>query len=156
MANHNILDDIFKAEEKDVETFADIVKINQKEFAPNEVLKLKKTNNFREDVQKRLNILHGTHERNYVWHIRVAHPKQDWAVSIERVVYAIGKILNEGIPHDILIDIFPPKVHYGVEVKEFTVKANNALDHWSLSSQDFDRITGQFFEVLDTLVRGPR
>lgn len=150
MANKNILDDIFGAEEKDVETFGDIVKMNQKDFAPREVLQLKKTANFTSATQKFLNITHGTHEENYVWHIRPAHPKRPWAVSTSRVIYAIGRVIHEHLPRDMMVDIFPPKV--GWDIEEITVKANDAMSHWSVTQADLDKVTGQFFEVLNPLM----
>lgn len=150
MADTNLLENLFAVEEKDVETFGDIIKMNQKPFSPNEILQIKKTANFQTSAQKLIVITHGWHEDCYVWHINPAHKKRPWAVSMNRVLYAIGKIVHDRLPHDMMVDIFPPKV--GWDIEEVTVKANGAATHWSVSQADLDTVTGQFFEVLGTFV----
>lgn len=151
MADNNILDSIFKAKEKDTETFADIVKNHTKNsIAEEETIQLKKTGEFKEETQKFISIMHGYHEDNYVWHIRPSHKKKPWAVNMNRVLFAIGKVLSEYIPNDVIIDLIMPNEQW--EIEEITVKANGAMTHWAISDETLQRVTGQMFEVLNTLV----
>jgi hypothetical protein len=149
VANNNLLDEIFDAKEEDVETFADTINMGEHKFAAKEIARVKKTSEFRTSRQKNVEITCGYHESDYVWHIKPWHPKKPWAVSIDRVVYAIAKILHSLIPHDIQIDTFLPESTW--EIKEITIKAYGAMNHWSLREEDFQKVTGQMFEILNTL-----
>jgi hypothetical protein len=115
-----------------------------------ESFRMKKTANLFVETQKFVSITHGSHENNYVWHIRPNHKKKPWAVSTDRVLFAIGKILNEYLSNDILIDLHLPNQSWQIE--EITVRANEALDHWTVNEESLKKITGQFFEVLNTLI----
>ena len=151
MADGNLLDEIFSTQKEEVETFADVMKkVSGRNITDHESFRLKKTADMRVESQKFITINHGTHENNYIWHIKPNHKKRPWAVPMDRVLFAIGKLLHEYIPNDILIDIHLPKADWQIE--EITVKANAALDHWSVNTELLNRVTGQFFEVLNTLV----
>jgi hypothetical protein len=151
MADSNLLDSIFSAKDDDVETFADVMKAaSGKNITEQESIRLKKTSNMHTETQRLISIMHGTHEDNYVWHIRPAHKKRPWAVDLNRVLFGIGKVLNEYVPNDVLIDIHLPNPQWQIE--EITVKANEAMVHWAVSDDVLKKVTGQFFEVLNTLV----
>lgn len=146
----DLIDEIHKASDEDVQYFSDIIGNVGKEFSFNEKYRLNRTAKFKEEKQKLIKIVHGTHESHYVWHISPLHPKRPWAVSMDRIRYAIGKILNDRVPHELVIDIFLPDASHDID--EITIKANDAANHWSMSDREFQRITGQFFDVLNTLV----
>lgn len=148
MAETSLLDQIFSAKEEDVKTFSDVFK--KEAITEQETFRLKKTAEMKVESQKYVTINHGNHENNYVWHIRPTFQKKPWAVPTERVLYAIGKVLNEYLPHDIIIDLHLPASEWGIE--EFTVRANDALTHWVVTEETLTKVTGQLFEVLNTLV----
>jgi len=151
MADGNLLEAIFSTPKEDVETFADVMKkVSGRNITNNESFRLKKTADMRVESQKFITINYGTHENNYIWHIKPNNKKKPWAVPMDRVLFAIGKLLHESIPTDIIIDIHLPKADWQIE--EITIKANEALDHWSVTDEILRKITGQFFEVLNTLV----
>lgn len=149
MANNNLLDEIFDAKEEDVETFADVIGMGEHKFAANEVARVRKTSEFQVSRQKNIEINCGYHESDYVWHIKPWHKKKPWAVSIDRVVYAIAKILHELIPHDVQIETYLPASDW--EIEEVTIKALGGMSHWSLREEDFQKVTGQMFEILNPL-----
>jgi hypothetical protein len=150
MADTSLLDRIFAAKEEDVETFADIIGKDVPSFTLDEVLELKKTSDYKTERQKFLEITHGTHENDYVWHIKPYHNQKPWAVSMDRIIYAIAVIVVEFLPDEIPVKTFLPDPLW--EIEEITVKAQDAVIHWSLISDDFQKMTGQLFEVLNTLI----
>lgn len=145
MADKNLLDDIFDRTEEETEVFADLL-----ERQAEESLATRSTSSYTQQSQGFITIVHGNHEDNYVWHLKPHHPRKPWAVPLPRVIYAIAKVLNQHIPTDVLIDIFPPQQAW--EIPEITVKAQHALDHWAVNLGLLDKVTGQLFEVLNKLV----
>lgn len=150
MADSSILDQIFEAKEEDLETFADIVGAGAPAFTANEVFRLKKTNNYRTERQKFIEITHGTHEDDYVWHVKPYHEKKPWAVNMDRIIYAIAKIVVEYLPDDIPVKTFLPAPEW--EIEEITIKAQDANINWAVTEEDLQKMTGQLFEVLNTLI----
>jgi hypothetical protein len=150
VADANLLQQIFEADKEQVETFSDFVEKNVNKITEEESFRLKKTAKLVTEQQKLIGITHGTHESSYVWHIRPIHRKRPWAVPVKNVVYAIGKVFHEYIPHEVLIDIFLPNSEW--EIEEITVKALEVMDHWSITEDTLPKVTGQLFEVLNTLV----
>jgi hypothetical protein len=148
MPNNSLLDQIFSAKKEDVETFSEVFK--KEGITDQESFRLKKTAEMKVESQKYITINHGKHEDNYVWHIQPTYPKKPWAVSIDKVLYAIGRVLNEYLPTDIMIDLHLPSSEWKIE--EITVRANGALTHWAVTDAMLATVTGQFFEILNTLV----
>lgn len=148
MPETSLLDQIFAAKEEDVKTFSDVFK--KEGITEQEAFRLKKTAEMLTESQKYITINHGKHEDNYVWHIRPTYQKRPWSVTTDKVLFAIGKVLNEYLPHDLLIDLHLPSSEWNIE--EFTVRANGALLHWAISDEVFLKVTSQLFEVLNTLV----
>jgi hypothetical protein len=145
----DLIEEVLKASDEDVEFFSDIIAKNIGKFSDNEKYRIASTAKFKEEIQKAVRIHHGNHEEHYVWHVSPAHPKKPWAVAIDRVLYAIGKVLNDSMPNEIVVDIYLPDKRY--DMNEITVKANGAMSHWSMKERDFHKITGKLFEVLNTL-----
>lgn len=148
----DVLDRIFAISEKEAETFAEVLeKENIKGgFTANEVVQISKTADFTTQKQGWIQIVHGFHEKHYAWHIRPWHQKKPWSVPIAKVIYAIGSILNEHFPHEVIIDIYPPASDW--DIAEITVRANDAKDCWAVTDYCLNKVTGQFFEILDSLV----
>lgn len=151
MADTNILDKLFSTSVEEIETFTDLVdKVAAQKITENEMLRLKKTSNYLVETQKLITITHGQHDNNYVWHIVPAHEKRPWRAPIKEVLYTIGVIINKYLPRDVMFDLHRPSENYGI--KEITVRANGILDHWSVQDADLQKVTGRFFEALNTLV----
>ena len=146
----DILEQVFSASDEDTETFAEVVEQARNALVDDTPVPLVKTAKYIEEKQEYIQIKHGTHEEDYVWHILPWHPKKNWAVPLPRVIYAIGAIFHKRIPHTVLIDIYPPDPQW--EVKEITIKANDAMGNWSVTDADIKRTTVELFEVLNTLV----
>ena len=148
MADSKLLDQVFKAKEEDVKYFSDI--IATEEYSEEKTYGIKSTASYKDETQNLIGIVHGYHEDNYVWHIKPVHGKKPWKVSMQRVVFAIGKVVSTLLPQDLMLDVFLPQETW--DIKEITVKANNVKEHWAVRESDLDKVTGQFFEVLNTLV----
>ena len=164
MSDKNILDDIFNAKEEDVETFADVflgktegsteqgVRSDSQKIV--DAAKGKGDTVAHPDLKISRNgyieISFGWHERDHVWHISPWHEKKQYRVTLNRVVYAISKVMSSRIPSHIHVDIFLPNKHYSIP--EITFKAKGLLDDWSVRDDDIKELNEQIFEVLNTLV----
>jgi hypothetical protein len=155
----NILDDVFSTSEKDVGTFMDAIKeAIAKDVDESDLERIKSgkpqgikaPENLTEQVSGFIRIFRGWHENDYVWHISPAHSKRSWRVSIERVIYAIAKTMNETIPSRVEVKIWKPYADW--DIKDITFKAINVRSEWSLSDEDMNTITIRLFEILNTLV----
>ena len=152
MSEENLLDQIFSVSDEEIETFADVLEKENMSgsFSPKEVCRLSRTANYAAERQGFIEINHGTHENHYVWHIKPWHAKKPWSVPIGRVIYAIAKVLNAHFPQDVIIDLYPPSDDW--DIPEITVRANEAANNWSVDEYCLKKVTGQFFEVLGSLV----
>lgn len=161
----NIYSLIFKAKEVDVRTFADIMRKELKKDAPkapdgvvagafDEVTKGDpykiKTPEFTRQINGNVQIEHGWHHDDYVWHIGTTHTRKVWKVSQDRLVYAVASVLDTAIPRTIKVNIFPPIADW--EVKEYTVKALELQSAWNVPASAITGVTETLFKVLNTLV----
>lgn len=164
----NLLDDIFGQEEEDVAAFADTILDTHKEILSRTVskdspLSGKEENKFNQAEPDKVDaptlkiarnnyieMAHGWHSGDYVWHIKPWSPKKQYRVTLKRVVYAIAKAMNEVIPSHIKVDIFLP--NYKWEIPEITFKAEKLLDEWSIKDKDITNLNEKLFEVLNALV----
>ena len=145
-----LLEVVFGMEDEEVETFEELLALHPQILGAKEE-SLEVTAKFKTEEQGKISLTHGHHERNYVWHIKPDPLKsKGWKVSISRVLYAIAVINNKWMPNSVIIDLSPPDEQW--DIKEITVKANDALDNWAVSEETLTKVTGQFFEVLNSLV----
>lgn len=161
MSDKNILDDVFGAEEEDVSSFADAIlgtKIEKGTALDGEnASKLQQATP--DQVQGPtlmfsrngyIEIAHGWHGEDYVWHIKPWHPKKQYRVTMKRVLFAIAKAMNEKIPDHIVVDVFMPDQKW--EIPEVTFKAKGLLNEWAIKNDDFPELNEKIFEVLNGLV----
>jgi len=161
-----LLDDVFGAPEEDVETFMDLLSSNEvvvNKGAPSMESIARSAAEDRPDqisypvlveqLSGLIRIQHGTHGEDYVWHIAPYHPKKhvvNYKVSVQRVVYAIAKIMSEGLPSHIQAKIWLPYADW--EIQEITFKAMGLNNEWSVNAKTIDAINLKIFETLNTLV----
>ena len=146
----NVLDEIFEANEENVETFSDLVSSTaSKSITDNEVAKIRNTAKFSSQTQKFITIEHGRHESHYVWHVSPVSEKRGWPGNLKLVVYSIAKVLKKYIPDDVIVDIHLPNERYGIDV--LTIRANNLMDNWAMNDDVIATATGQLFEVINSL-----
>lgn len=161
----NLYSAIFKTKELDVRTFADVMR---RELSKEGVKKPKgvagaafdevakgdakkvATPKFTTQSSGFIQIEHGWHQDDYIWHIGTNHPRKDWKVTQDRLVYAIAATLDTIIPKNTKVNIHPPVVDW--EIKEYTVKALDLKSVWNISNDDISRLTEKLFKVLNALV----
>ena len=152
MSRSSLLDSIFNAPEADVEVFADVVQDLREKFSPDfqNQIGIRADNRFSREVKGLIQIEHGVHDTHYVWHICPAHPKRPWSVSMNRVLFAIAQCLNAYLPTDLIVDMMPPDKQW--EIKEITVKVNNATNHWAIRDDKLREATNALFAITGQLV----
>lgn len=160
MSNKNILDDIFGAEEEDVSSFADAIlgtKVDKDSELGEQAHAFNKetpdqiqgpTLTFSRNGH--IEIAHGWHGEDYVWHIKPWNPKKQYRVTLKRVLFAIAKTMSEKIPDHVVVDVFMPD--YQWDIPEITFKAKGILNEWSIKNEDFPELNEKIFEVLNGLV----
>lgn len=161
----NMYASIFKTKELDVRTFADVMRKELKKGVPkapkgvaagafNEVTRgdphKVKVPEFTRQTSGFVQIEHGWHHDDYVWHIGTSHPKKDWKCSQDRLVYAIAAVLDTVIPRTIKVNIHPPIADW--EVKEYTIKALELQSAWNVTPAAITAVTERLFKVLNALV----
>jgi len=159
--NKNILDDVFGIEEEEVASFADAILDSKVEKGT--ALDGDNSSKFEQDSPDKIQgptlqfarngyieIAHGWHGEDYVWHIKPWHPKKQYRVTMQRVLYAIAKTMSEKIPDHIVVDVFMPD--YKWEIPEITFKAKEILNEWAIKNEDFPELNEKIFEVLNELV----
>ena len=157
MEEKNILDDVFKTPEEEVETFveamSELITDPNTSDASRIVHGRPEKISYPELVIQRsglIGIQHGWDGQNYVWHISPIHPKRPWKVSMDRVVYSIAKTMNTVIPNTTTVNFWLP--HQEWEIAEITFKALDLKNVWSISNGDLEEVNKQLFEILNTLV----
>jgi len=163
MSEHNLLDDIFNTPEKDVETFMDImdgaIQESGSELRPEktDISRIRKGKaeavsapRFVEQTSGWVTISHGWDGADYVWHIAPARTSKTWKVSLQRVLYAIIKTMNDTIPQSVKVDIFPPYSDW--DIKEITFKAYGLDYTWQIGKKELNALNLKLFEVLNTLL----
>jgi len=152
MTSSNLYADIFKTKEEDVKTFADVIKVERE--SSEDPLGLGgqeriKAPEFVKQESGFLTIEHGWHHEDYVWHVSVKKPRT-WKVSPDRVIYAFAKTMDEFIPKQIRVDIFPPFGDW--DIKDYTAKAIGLRAAWNVPAESIEKMTINLFTVLNTLV----
>ncbi|NDC22605.1 MAG: hypothetical protein EBZ49_00520 [Proteobacteria bacterium] len=151
----NILDDIFNTPEEQVETFMEVIKplvTDPNSFSrvtggqPDQI----SAPSLVDQVSGWIRIQHGWHGEDYVWHISAHHTKKPFKVSIDRVVYAIAKVMNDVIPQTVEVKIWLPMQDW--EIQEITFKAVDLASSWNVSEESINKLNLKLFEVLGTLV----
>lgn len=156
MEGKNILDDVFNTTEEDVETFVEAIGplIGESDDYSRRVASGKpeqvQAPQLVEQTSGFIRIQHGWDGSNYVWHISAWHHQRPFKASIERVMYAIAKIMNAVIPQSVEVKIWPPYQDW--DIQEITFKAMDLDDHWSITKKSLDEMNLKLFEVLNTLV----
>ena len=156
---HNILDDIFKTPEEDVETFMDVLK--DKEVAVTKTNEWDRAVSGRPDerlkeprlgthISGHVKIECGWHGSDYVWHLCSVHPKKQFKVSMERVSYSIAKVMNSIIPSSITVNFFLPYADW--DIQEYTFKAIDLEHEWSITDEALGKVRVELFEILNTLI----
>jgi len=157
MSTRNILDDVFSFDdEEQVETFMESVRENTD--PPEEVdPRFDKTESYSIEAPKLVSteskfirIMHGVDDRSYVWHISPNHHKKKWKVQPEQFFMAIHKVMSMVIPPSTRVWIWGPEPSW--EMPEWTFKAVNLMDEWSVDKEDIDRMIIKLLEVLNALV----
>ena len=156
---------IFKTKEFDVRTFADVMrrelaknsppvpggvaKTDFDEVASGETKKIKAPE-FVQQESGFIRIEHGWHHDDYVWHVGTNHPRKDWKVSPDRLIYAIAATLDTMIPRTVKVNIYPPVADW--EIKEYTIKALEVGSVWNVTKDMLTGATEKLFKVLNALV----
>jgi len=161
----NLYYQIFKAKEIDVRTFADVMRKEMVKGAPktpkgvnagafSEVVdgspQKVQAPKFSKQTSGLVQIEHGWHQEDYIWHIGTSNPRRDWKVSQDRLVYAIAATLDTVVPRTIRINIYPPVADW--EVKEYTIKAMDLQSAWNVPQSSISALTEKMFKVLNALV----
>lgn len=163
MEEHNLLDDIFNTSEEQVETFIDVmddaIKERGDEFKvdKSDAKRIKSGKpdgvsvpNLLEQISGFISITHGWDKDDYVWHMVPVRATRTWKVSLPRVLYAIIKTMNETIPQNVKVDIFPPYSDW--DIKEITFKAYGLNYVWQIGKKEISSLNLKLFEVLNTLL----
>lgn len=164
LQNKRFLDEIFSAKEDDVRSFASIIMASKKEVSNAEVnidsdliesangkdMTVETSASLKKERSSYIEIEHGWHEGDYVFHIKPWHPKKQYRVTIMRVIYAIAKVVDSYLPKTVKGDIYPPSKQW--EIPEITFKALGVQDNWAVRDTDLEKIKIDLFEVLNKLV----
>lgn len=158
-----LLDRIFNATEKDVGTFADVLKRESileevgsensdliRKSADGKPAPISKEFHSTELIQGFIKVVSGWNKQDYVWHLSPAHAKKPWNVTIERVIFAVVHTINEVLPREQVVNIYPPYADW--DIAEITLKAIDLKSLWSVDQKDLDRLSLRFLEVLNPLV----
>lgn len=162
----NLLEQIFSAPEEDVETFMDLLSANDvivnkgagsmeslaRSAAEDQPDKISYPE-LVEQISVLIRIQHGTHDEDYVWHIAPFVPSNkivNYKVSIERVIFAIAKIMKEYLPEHIEAKIWLPYADW--DIQEITFKAIGLNADWTFQKSLVDKINLKIFQTLNTLV----
>jgi hypothetical protein len=151
----NLLDDIFNTPEEQVETFMEAIKSlvadpGDYSRVVSGAVDQVSAPELVDQQSGYIRISHGHHGEDYVWHISAFHPKKPWRVSIDRVVYAIAKVMNGVIPQTIEVRIFLPMADW--DLQEITFKAMGLSVAWNVNGTSIAKMNLKLFEVLNTLV----
>ena len=103
-----------------------------------------------DQISGKIRIQHGSDSDDYVWHISTTDYRIKWKVSEERLIYALAKTMNEVIPPRIKVNIWRPMSDW--DIQEYTFKAFDLQNEWSVTRKDIEKLTVKLFEVLNTLV----
>ena len=157
-ATRNILDEVFAFddEEENKETFMESVRKNM-DPEGEEDPRFDSTESYSVEVPKLMNtssgfvrIMHGIDDRSYVWHIAPNHPKKKWKVRPEQFFMAIHKVMSKVIPPKTRVWIWGPEPSW--EIPEWTFKAVDLMDEWSVSEEDINKMVIELLEVLNALL----
>jgi len=156
---------IFKTKEIDVRTFADVMRreISKDDAVTRDGFDSSAADDvFSGDPQKVrvpefvkqesgfIKIEHGWHTDDYIWHIGTNHPRKDWKVGQDRLVYALAATLDTAIPRTTKVNIYPPYSDW--DIKEYTVKAMDLKSVWNVTPEMIVAVTEKMFRVLNALV----
>lgn len=154
----NILDDVFKRPEPEVRKFSELMR-TPVEAAPTGLSGVdwakrggtERIAAFVPQTQQSGGILiqHGWNGTDYVWNIEPA-PRRRWKVSLDRVIYAVAKTMNQTVPPNVRVNIFRPARDW--EVKILTFRAYGLGECWNVRKRDVEEMTIRVFSVLNPLV----
>jgi len=153
----NVLDAVFGATEEEIGTFMDVMRENKIASGGGEADwvtkedpdKIEVTANL---VQQRVNAIqieHGWHEDNYVWHFSPWHSKRPYKESIDRVVYGIAQTMNKTIPQTVEVNIFLPYTDW--EIPEITFKAIGLKNCWNITDSTIATLNEDLFRILNQM-----
>lgn len=151
----NILDAVFGASEEDVTTFMDVMKENEIVASEGDwVTKdspdyIEVTAELVEQRVGTIQIEHGWHEDNYVWHFSPWHTRKPYRETLERVVYGIAQTMNEVIPQSVEVKIFLPYKDW--EIPEVTFKAIDLRSCWNINDVIIADLNEKLFRILNQM-----
>lgn len=156
----SILDQVFSTPEEEVKTFMEVIKESVSEHDDNasgdgleEIINGKVAQINPADLLTQqsgwVQIGHGWHGEDYVWHICPSHAKKSWACENDTVCFAVAKTMNTVIPQDIEVKIWLPYSDW--DVKEITFKAIDLKSCWNVTDKEIRKMTIKLFEVLNAL-----
>jgi hypothetical protein len=153
----NLLDDLFSQDEREVETFVDVIKALDLVIDPDVVSQLASDRpekiaipEFADQTSGGVRINHGWHDQEYVWHISPAQMRRPWKVSTERVIRTIMVIMNPIIPNHIVVKVWPPKAEW--EIPEVTFKAYELKGEWCITDRAIENLNIELFKTLNELI----
>ena len=160
MNTKNLLDDIFKTSDDQVSTFMDALQGIIQEDRSRSPSDIEKIQSGKPDtilsaeqivqVSGFIRVMRGWDGEDYYWHFAPATPKKPWKVSIDRVVYALAKVMSGWIPPSTPVKIWLPYADW--EIKEVTFKAMGLKTLWNVTQRDVTQMSLKALEVLNTLV----
>lgn len=150
MQKKSPLELVLEASETDIKTFIDVMKEELGAQTPDEEELVVDYPIFKLERVGYIEIEHGWHKADYVWHIKPWNPKKQFKVTLGRVFYMIAMVLNEIIPPSVKVDISPPNRDW--DIPEITFKANGLRDCWQVKDDDITEVTKKLFSSLDSLL----
>lgn len=151
----NLLEEVFKTPEEDVETFAEaidsavLLKNSEFDRIQNSDGERFEQQRLVEQISGKVKIQHGPILSDYVWHISTTSHKIDFRASDERLLFAIARVMNNYVPQTIPVNIFLPQADW--DIKEYTFKAIGLVGLWSFQQKEIDKMNLELFNVLNAL-----
>lgn len=150
MADEDLLRNLFKKDEEEVETFMEVIKdrVHDPRVGgdPDPISAPELT----DQDSNFIRIQHGWHHNDYVWHIAPRSERRPWKVSLERVVYACAQVMHPVIPQNVEVRIFLPMKDW--QIPEVTFKAIDLKLQWNVERRKLEKMLDQLFEVLNALI----
>lgn len=141
------LEEILASEEK-VETFLESLdqEFEGVDLAPMTPI----APSYEELTHGNIKIVHGQHDQDYVWHLSPLNPRQKFKATEEQVIRSIATIMNGVIPESVTVNIHKPLIDW--EIQEYTFKALNLMDHWSVTKEVIRKLNLELFTASEKLL----
>jgi hypothetical protein len=140
---------VLEAKEEDIKTFIGVLKDSGVKDSDEEEIVVDSPI-FKTQRSGYIEIEHGWHKADYIWHIKPWHPKKQFRVTLGRALYMIAMVLNSTIPSTVKVDVMPPSKDW--DIPEITFKANGLRDCWQVKDESIEAATKELFETLNSLL----